>query len=159
MIRARMRATDEWRDITICNVSSRGLMAKCAPPPAKGTYIEIGRGGVCVIGRVMWAQGARFGVRAQDRIDIPGLIADTAPARPGQDRRTQPRDRPATLRKADIAAKADTSRHFARTLDWAAIAVAALLAGWLVVETASYALQAPMAEARSALSRSQSRGS
>jgi hypothetical protein len=74
ILKAQMRVADGWRAVTICNVSSRGLMAKCSAPPAKGAYIELRHRGVHIVGRVAWSQGLRFGVRAQDNIDIASLL-------------------------------------------------------------------------------------
>lgn len=76
MIAARMRSGSSWADVCIRNVSSRGLLlsAKSLPPP--GTYVEIRRGTVSIIGRTVWSKGAYFGVRAQDKIDINGLVRE-----------------------------------------------------------------------------------
>src|SRR3546814_10848303 len=65
-----MRADDGWSDVTIYNVSSRGLMARLGSPPVKGSYVEIWHRNVCVVGQVRWAQGGRFGILSQDKIDI-----------------------------------------------------------------------------------------
>src|SRR3546814_12398382 len=76
-IKARMRADDGWSDVTIYNVSSRGLMARLGSPPVKGSYVEIWHRNVCVVGQVRWAQGGRFGILSQDKIDISALLNGT----------------------------------------------------------------------------------
>ena len=69
-----MRLGEGWHDIVICNVSSRGLMARTRAAPPRGSFIEIRHGSICIVGQVRWSAGARFGIRAQERIDIMGLL-------------------------------------------------------------------------------------
>ena len=156
-LKARMRATDEWCDVTICNISSRGLMAKCNMPPSKGTYIELRHRSVCIIGRVAWSHGARFGVRAQDRIDLASLLAEGSlkPKAPGEERRLAQRDRRPAGRQPDAAARAEASRRFARAFDRAALLFVALVAAVVLFDVASGSLSGPLQEARGALASGQ----
>ena len=48
---ARLRSDDGWYDVTIGNVSSRGMMLRGRALPAKGEFIEIRQRSVVVIGR------------------------------------------------------------------------------------------------------------
>jgi len=74
LIPSRMRVGSAWTDVVIHNVSSRGLMGGSDMPPAPGSYIEIRRGTIVIVGRVMWGKGRFFGVRTQDRISVKALI-------------------------------------------------------------------------------------
>jgi hypothetical protein len=71
---ARIRAHERWDDARICNVSSRGLLIECTAPFRRGDVVEIRRGQVCVIARIVWTAENKFGVRSQDRIDTDDLI-------------------------------------------------------------------------------------
>jgi hypothetical protein len=150
-LNARLRTDEGWSDITICNLSARGLMAKCAKPPAKGAFVEVRRGGSCIVGQVRWSQGMRFGLRSQDRIDTAALHED--PKRTS--RRSERRDgagRAARRKPARPAALSEArSRNLARYLDWAALAVAGIVAAGFLFQAASSTLSAPLREARSAL--------
>ncbi|RZM26822.1 MAG: PilZ domain-containing protein, partial [Sphingomonas sp.] len=56
LIPSRMRLESQWHDLVIHNVSSRGLMAGCDSPPAVGSYVEIRRGTIVIVGRVQWTK-------------------------------------------------------------------------------------------------------
>lgn len=123
VVKARMRVSAEWIDVTIGNVSSRGLMAKCAEPPAKGSYVEIRQRGCCIIGRVAWSHGLRFGIRTQDRIDLATLLAEPTikRVRAQRERHIEPR-RPAPARVVPgLEVQLDRSRRLSRAVEWAAI--------------------------------------
>jgi len=61
MLKAQMRDDTRWRAVTICNVSSRGLMTKCSAPLAKGAYIELrlSAAGGALLGKSIDQGGAR----------------------------------------------------------------------------------------------------
>ena len=105
----------------------------------------------------MWTHGQRFGIRTQDKIDIPSLLAEGSvhPRTPGEERRIRSRERITSRPQADPAAKAAASRRFARAFDWAAIAVAVAFGGALIFEAASTSLESPMEQTREALRRDQ----
>lgn len=122
-----MRCGADWGDVTIHNMSSRGLLATSETECRTGTIVEIRRIHHVIVGRVVWQKGLYFGVRTQDRIDIDGIVAARPPAhkpdRSGADRRTT--DRPT----ASIADREAGSRRFARAFQFAvAIAVVGVVA-------------------------------
>ena len=45
------------------DLSSSGALAHCETPPAAGAYITVAASGTESSGRVMWAQGKRFGIQ------------------------------------------------------------------------------------------------
>jgi hypothetical protein len=150
---ARMRADDGWSDVTICNVSSRGLMAKRDASPAKGSYVEIWHQNVCIVGHVRWSQGGRFGIRSQNKIDISALV-NSAPARPslaGVERRSGSRALPKSKARPNVVANADANRTIARVFEWAAVAIGGAVVAGMLVTTASAALREPMQQVQSAL--------
>jgi len=153
VLKARMRDGDGWRDATICNLSSRGLMAKCSASPAKGAYIELCYRGICIVGRVAWSQGSRFGVRTQDKIDIASLLDQSLPKdiNRGEASRTAAPHRSTARPKPDLAAQIAASRHIARAFDWSVVVLGSLVAASFICGAASTALEAPMQKIAAAL--------
>lgn len=70
-----MRRGDEWSVLTLANLSTTGLMAKCPSPPQVGSEVEIRHRGVCIRGEVVWATRTRFGLRSFEPIDLTSLLA------------------------------------------------------------------------------------
>ena len=152
ILKARMRDGDGWRAVTICNISSRGLMAKCPAPPAKGGYIEVRHRSVCIVGRVVWSQGSRFGIRTQDKIDIAGLLDASAQKGNGTGEAAGTAERRSTARPdPDLSARIAASRHFARAFDWSIIVLACVVGASFIFGAASTALKAPMQKVAAAL--------
>lgn len=69
----RIRDDDHWSDGRIRNVSSRGLMLEMETPPPRGSFIEIRRGDIVIVGQVRWSSGGRCGLRTQDRVPVDRL--------------------------------------------------------------------------------------
>jgi hypothetical protein len=121
----RMRHGDGWHDVRIRNISSRGLAAMSATPPAIGQYAELRRGSAVIVARVVWRHGHSFGMRAQDKIDASSLIDQ---ARPAKDSKfelidTERRKSPRADRLADTA---ERSRLAGSMLQYAVLGVASL---------------------------------
>ena len=124
-----MRCGAEWSDVSIHNMSSRGLLASAAVACPRGTVIEIRRIDHVIVGRVVWQKDSYFGVRTQDRIDIDGIVAARPPlhkpTRGNDDRRTAQRP------SLSVVDRADRSRRFARAFQFgmmiAVVGAAALL--------------------------------
>ena len=94
---ARMRFGTSWTNITILNISSRGLMARADALPSNRSYVEIRRGqNATIVGKVVWHDDRHFGIRTQDRISL-SMMADGAtpppdrPHDPSVERRAEPR--------------------------------------------------------------------
>lgn len=145
---ARVKHGQCWTDVTVRNVSRRGLMLQFRQPPARGTFIELRRGPCVVVGQVMWAEDDRCGLRTQDAIDITNFLAAQSTAEPWQagkvERRSQPR-----ARHADIALR---SQLLARALQAAGTSAIVLVGIYLTAVTVHSALAAPMAHVTAALS-------
>lgn len=134
LIPSRMRVGGAWGDVVIHNVSSRGLMGGCDGPPAFGSYVEIRRGGIVIIGRVAWTSGRFFGMRTQDRLCVQSLIREPRQAtrpRPAND--TAPPERRSDGRleqEAKMARRVERSRALASAFQYfSAVAVVLIVAG------------------------------
>lgn len=134
-----MRVGNSYSDVCIRDISGRGMMLQAALPPSPGTYIEILRGAHIVVARVVWARDRRFGIRAQDQMDVPAIINASAPAarQPGQDRRT--RDRPAV----SVEQQGERSRAFARTFQFGLLVAGGIIAAGLLGSMAYEVLALP----------------
>lgn len=147
---ARLKHGLSWADVTVRNVSRRGMMLEMGSPPARGTFVELRRGKLIVVGQVLWARDQRCGLRAQDSIDITDFLAQRRASeawQPGHpDRRVQPR-----RRLVDIALRSDT---LARAGQWAGLSVLTLFGVYMIVSAAHAALASPIAAVAQALAAS-----
>jgi len=99
-------------------------MAEAECPPEPKAYVEIRRGAIVIVARVVWRRGRRFGARTQDRLDVELLIGEA---------RLHPRaaigsevfsERRAAPRPAEAAHhRAERNRFIAARLQYAAIMV------------------------------------
>ena len=132
LIPSRMRVGSAWADVVIHNVSSRGLMGGCDTPPAPGSYIEVRRGTIVIVGRVMWGKGRFFGVRTQDRISVKSLINEPRLAgRPQpkvEDAKGERRAETRLAHEARMARNVERSRAFSSMLQYAGIVLAIITA-------------------------------
>lgn len=76
MLPVRIRLDSGWADARIRNVSSRGVLLQLDNPPPKGSYIEIRRRDVVIIGQVRWLGQDCCGLRTQDKVPIEHLKAN-----------------------------------------------------------------------------------
>jgi len=147
LIPSRMRVGAAWMDVIIHNVSSRGLMAGCDSPPVPGNYIEVRRGTIVIVGRVMWSKGRFFGVRTQDRLTVSTLVSEPRLAqRPKQDSDRQVAERRADVRlvhEAQMARRLERSRAFASIFQFVIIALAVVAVAFLGASTLYGVLSAP----------------
>jgi hypothetical protein len=153
-VRARLRTDRGWSDVTIGNVSSRGLLLLCVTPLPRNSFIEVRHHSVCIVGRIVWTHGVKCGVRTQDTVDIAGLLSQTPQKRraPGEERRVA-RDRQLRARPSAPEETAAASRRFARVFDWTIMVVVAGAAGAFMAQAAYAALEAPMARVTTVLNQ------
>ena len=82
-IPARMFADATWIDVTIRNVSSRGMLLETSAPLKRGTYLEVRRGSAVIIARAVWTSGQALGAQTQDIILLDRLIKGSREIDPG----------------------------------------------------------------------------
>jgi hypothetical protein len=145
MLAARMRDGATWSDANILNLSSRGLLLHAARPPARGTYIEVRRGGYVIIGRVIWAEANRFGVRAQDGLEIDSLISSGFPLRqPANDVTDGIQERRMSPRSEGLEWRYVRNRDNGRALQAIFVAVLGIMLSALLYDVAATTFSRPL---------------
>lgn len=152
MVPCRINAEGIWSDACIHNVSSRGLMLSTASPPRTGSYVDIRRGTLVIIGRVIWVKGQQFGVHTQDQVSAAILVSEPVlKQRPkfdtADDRRAPSREE--TQRLPDR--RAEKHRRFASLFQYVFFAVAAAGFGAFVAMQVYHLLEEPFQKVASAL--------
>lgn len=122
VVPARLRHGASWSDTCILNISSRGLMIHTGRPVLKGAEVEVWRGDHMIVARVVWREGARAGLLAEDRVPVEEIITlGNAPALQLTAHRAERRNRPRPE---------DFSRLRGRLIEFAGVvAIAVSLAG------------------------------
>ena len=146
MLPARLRAGAQWSDTCILNISSRGLLIHSARAAPEGSIIELRRGDQVIVARVMWREGARVGLQADERLPVEQIMSLgqsqalqlTASSGAAVERRKQPRT------KVD-------ARLRGRAIEFASVAVIAASMALTIWSMASEALARPMAAVSAAL--------
>lgn len=147
LVRARVKSGAGWHDACILNVSSRGLLLQAADPPLTGSYLEIRRGALVIVARVMWTKSHRFGVKSQDRLPVDAIIHDVEVPVTGEGVRVGERRR--TPRPA--LPTAARSRHLGRAIEYGFIVVMAVTAAGFVASEVHGLLAAPAKTVTAAL--------
>ena len=75
-IDVRMRTDTGWIDATVGNASVRGLQLRSGQPVRRKEAVEVARGRIRIVGRIVWVDEPICGLRARDVVDIEGLLAD-----------------------------------------------------------------------------------
>jgi hypothetical protein len=75
VIPARLRTGSRWNDICILNISSRGLMIHSPRPSNEGSVVELRRGDHVIVARVVWRDGARVGLRSDERLPVDQILS------------------------------------------------------------------------------------
>lgn len=130
-----------WIDACIHDVSSRGVLVASDRAPERGAYVDIRRGSLIIIGRVIWRKGRFFGVRTQDQLSPQALLPD--PRRTGRaglsreaasgSRQSRPHDR--LVAEGRTARRVERGRHVAKFLQFGVLAsVGAAAAAFLAVQ-------------------------
>ena len=143
---ARLRLDSVWSEACILNISSRGLMVQMSQLAEEGCLVELRRGEHAILARVVWRNGSRAGLRAEERLPVEDILTlSQAPAlqlTAANGKFAERRKRPRTRQD---------SRMKARAIEFAGVAfIAASLgvAGFIMVEAA---LARPLAMVEAAL--------
>lgn len=149
----RMNLDGTWSDGFIHNASDHGLMLSAGDAPAVGRYLEVRRGTIIIIGRVVWSRGKRFGVRTQDAITAGALANEPVLARKptvvqsGEDRRASDR----VAAKHDLVSRTNRSHRAASNLQYICIAIAGIAAAIFAAMQVYSVLNKPLAKVASLL--------
>jgi PilZ domain len=151
---AQIRWNGPWRDASVQNVSSHGIMLRSAPVPQPGTYVELMVGSLSITARTVWAHADICGLRARTPIDFERLrerrSSDAHKASMaefvGQNRRKSP---------PDFRRQAENSRNLGNAFQYlTALCVAVAVAGGLSWEVYKI-LSAPLSTVAIAMTRNQ----
>jgi hypothetical protein len=142
---ARMRAGCAWSDACILNVSSRGLLIRASRPVVQGSTIELWRGERVIVARVVWREGLKAGLSAEDPLPLEEIATlgrspalQLTAARAGRERRQRPRTH-------------EDSRLLSRAIEFVSIAVIASCFAGTVFAMVEAALTKPIAIVEQAL--------
>ncbi len=150
-IGARLRCGRGWSNVVIRNVSSHGVMGESAVPPARGDYVEVRCGDYVIVARIAWATRDRFGARAQDRIELPELVACAQGRATARERRRQPRAVESRPARPATAIRAAASARFSRAFDFACVAIVGAAMAAMFAGAAHEALARPAEQVRGTL--------
>lgn len=142
---ARLRVDSGWQDAVILNLSTKGLMVRCAAPLQRGHFLELRRGSHVIVAQVMWSEGGKCGARAQGLIPIADLVLD----RPGRRSQLLPAERRAVPRTT--AERAEAARRAGRAMELVLAGFGAVCAAFLLADFARSTLGAPMERVEAAL--------
>ena len=152
MITARMRTAVHWADVSILNISSRGLMLHSPDAPPLGSYLEVRRGRHAIVARVVWSKDKRFGVRTQDPLSIESILREpdnSAPeARPAVGGSPVERRASERRRTSDRHAR---SRLLGRAFEFAGVGLAGALAALACYGLLVESFARPLAQVTAAL--------
>ena len=143
---ALVRSDGGWGNASILNISSRGFLIRASRPIPKGSKVEVRHAGLIIQARVVWRDGARAGLAAENCVPVEDILSLdqgpalqlTAPERTGTDRRV-------------AARRHDDSRIRGRLLEFAAIAVLSACAGAFAFTAVHDMLARPLASVQKAL--------
>lgn len=149
---ARMVAGEGWSDVTVSNVSSRGMMLRCKSPPARNTYVEVRHRHCSFVGKVVWSKDGSCGIRTQDRIVISELLScpSNQAQRGGVKRPSQRQGREYGRSHMRVLSPEESSKLFARAFDWSSVALAVAVGAMLLAKVAEDAFE-PLREVEQVL--------
>jgi len=145
LLKARMRTAAGWSDACILNISSRGLLIHASRASDRGSVVEVRQGEHVIRARVMWSDGARAGLRADELLPVESILSlddSTAFRLTAPRREVERRLRPRTH---------EQSRIRGRLFEFATFAVIAICVGAIAFSLVGEALARPLAQVRSAL--------
>ena len=74
MLPARLRVGVRWSDACILNISSRGLMISAGNAFVEGSTVEVRRGAHAILARVMWREGPKAGLWADEPLPVEDIV-------------------------------------------------------------------------------------
>ncbi|WP_267378742.1 MULTISPECIES: PilZ domain-containing protein [unclassified Sphingomonas] len=83
LVPCRLKSGRGWSDACIHNISSRGLLIGLDDAPENGSYVDIRRGTLVIVGRVVWSRQGFIGIRTQDKVSVAAVVNEPRVGRPG----------------------------------------------------------------------------
>ena len=153
-----MRTDAGWIDATVRNVSVRGMQLHSPQPLRRNEFVEIARGQSRVVGRIVWSNEMVCGLKAQDAVDIDGLLSAPTSCRPAagenaRDRRTIERPS-APVHAPSFETRAQSARLLGRAIEKTILVVAIACGGALAIGSAFEAMADPLEKVSTALAAS-----
>jgi len=146
LLPARVRVGASWSDACILNISSHGVMIHAGRPFTQGSVIELRHQEHVIVGRVVWREGAKAGLRSDDRLPVEQILslanASAFQLAVTDGKFVERRRRPRTH---------EQSRIRARYVEFAGIVLIGLVLSGALVSLVSEALARPLAEVSAAL--------
>jgi hypothetical protein len=143
---ARLRCGALWSDACILNISTRGMMIY-APLPLNGDALELRRGDHLIRARVIWRDGMRIGLQAEERVPVDEIMTLSPTcvlqltAAANETRR----------RRADSRFAGDTSRLRGRAIEFVGVGILGVSLALSALAMVQSALLRPLAAASVAL--------
>lgn len=144
---ARLRSGVQWSDTCILNISSRGLMIHSGRAAPKGSTVELRRGEHVIVARVVWRDGARVGLRSDDRLPVEEIMSLSQ----CKSLRLVATDGARVERRKRPRPSSGDSRLWGRAFEFVGVGVIALALALGVWAMAQQAFVAPLAQIEAAL--------
>lgn len=155
LVQARIQHGAARQNVSILDISSRGMLMQSVTPPECGAYVEIQRGRQVIVARVVWTNHQRFGVRTQDDLIFADLLqSPSGPAsaqEPAQNPDPSPSHHAAQRKHSATSAAYNRSRHLSRATEFVSIAMVGAIAATMAIGAVVEALASPMLKILTAL--------
>jgi hypothetical protein len=138
LLRARMQSDGPFIDVSVRDISSRGMRLEAPNPPRVGSYVEL-FGTVTAVGRVVWKDEGSFGIATRDRVNVPLILG-----RPEGKPDVAEAKAKSTIRRKDYVEAAEGSRRLSSAIDFIIIAIATVSFGALFALLAYGVLSRPL---------------
>ncbi len=152
LVPCRINVGTAWADACIHEVAPKSIVISSTAAMKVGSYVDVRRGTLIIIGRVGWVRDGRVGIRTQDPVSASALVNEPRLAQrptqaPAAERRGPARDRPAL----SPAMQAERSRRISSALQFAALTAATGGGAYLLASQLYVALSVPFARISAAL--------
>ncbi len=156
LVPCRLHVGSTWCDASIHQVAPRLLVISSTGALEVGSYVDIRRGTLIIIGRVSWARGARFGIRTQDNVTAHALVneprlAQRPGAGTGASNAVERRGAGRARAPLSVAARAERSRRLSSALQFIALTAATGGGAYVLASQLHVALSEPFARISAAL--------
>jgi hypothetical protein len=151
LVPCRINVGATWSDACVHEVAPKTIVISSKAAMNVGSYVDVRRGTLIIIGRVIWVRGDRIGIRTQDSVSAAMLVNEPRlterPVTATSERRGPARDRVAL----SPAMQAERSRRVSSALQFAALTAATGGGAYLLASQLYVALSVPFARISAAL--------